>query len=397
MILKYQKHQSFFLKYIFSKFHRKLNILAIETSCDDTSVCLLENDEKSGKIKIIDHKTERSLNENEKFGGINPEISVTFHQKRLADILKQIFNEHIYGQRNINIVAATQGPGMVGSLSVGLNTAKGLSVALGVPFIGIHHMQAHSLTHRLVHSGEHPSFPYLSLLLSGGHTLLIRSKSVLDHDILASTLDIAVGDMIDKCSRLLKVSWSGMMPGQALEIWSKDENTSTYTESKWNLPIPLMKTPEKKLNLAFSFSGLGSSVERIINTSCFSESQLKSLGRSLQITAFTHIADRLLLGLNRIDHPISGIVVSGGVARNSFLKTILQTSLNNSPYKNTPLFFPPLELCSDNAAMIAWTAYEMYRIGYISDLSVLPIRKWPINKIMEIGKYLVHSKMSVSI
>lgn len=144
----------------------------------------------------------------------------------------------------------------------------------------------------------------------------------MDHDILASTLDIAVGDMIDKCSRLLKVSWGGMMPGQALEIWSKDENTSTYTESKWNLPIPLMKTPEKKLNLAFSFSGLGSSVERIINTSCFSESQLKSLGRSLQITAFTHIADRLLLGLNRIDHPISGIVVSGGVARNSFLKTM---------------------------------------------------------------------------
>ncbi|KAG5513914.1 hypothetical protein PMAC_000536 [Pneumocystis sp. 'macacae'] len=389
MILKCLEYRPIFFQYILPKFCRKLTILAIETSCDDTSVCLLENDEKNKKIKIIDHKTERSLNENEKFGGINPETSVSFHQKRLADILKQVFNEHIYGQRNIDIIAATQGPGMTGSISVGLNTAKGLSVALGIPFIGIHHMQAHSLTHRLVYNQKHLPFPYLSLLLSGGHTLLIRSKSVLDHDILASTLDIAVGDMIDKCARLLKVSWNGMMPGQALEIWSKDKNTSIYNESEWNLPIPMVKTSENKKKLAFSFSGLGSSVERIVNVSNFSESQLKSLGRSLQITAFTHIADRLLLGLNKIDDPISGIIVSGGVARNSFLKVI--------PYKDIPLFFPPLELCSDNAAMIAWTAYEMYRIGYISDLSILPIRKWPINKILEIGKYVIHRKISTSI
>ncbi|KAG4305623.1 hypothetical protein PORY_001179 [Pneumocystis oryctolagi] len=399
MILKCKKYNFVFFQQIYLKFHRKFNVLAIETSCDDTSV--LENDKKTNEIKIIYHKTERSLNENEKFGGIHPEISIISHQKKLSNILKEVFNEHIYEKRNINIIAATQGPGMVGSLSVGLNTAKGLSVALGVPFIGVHHMQAHSLTPRLVYNGKLPLFPYLSLLLSGGHTLLIRSKSILDHDILASTLDIAVGDMIDKCSRLLKVSWNGTMPGQALEIWSKSEDTSIYPESSWNLPIPLTKTPENMSNLAFSFSGLGSSIERIINGSRFSESQLKSLGRSLQITAFTHIADRLLLALNKINDPISGIVVSGGVARNSFLKTILQTSLNNSSYKHIPLFFPPIELCSDNAgifpprfanlfilAMIAWTAYEMYHFGYTSNLSVLPIRKWPIDKLLEMGEYV---------
>ncbi|KAG5437517.1 hypothetical protein PCANB_000945 [Pneumocystis canis] len=381
------KYKYSFFQRIIPTFYRKLRILAIETSCDDTSVCLLEKEEKINKVKILDHITERSLNENEKYGGINPEISIASHQKKLSNILKRIFNKNIYGQQNINIVAATQGPGMVGSLSVGLNTAKGISVALNVPFIGVHHMQAHSLTPRLIHDGEFPSFPYLSLLLSGGHTLLVRSRSVLDHDILASTLDIAVGDMIDKCSRLLKVNWNGMMPGQALENWSKSEDISMYSKTEWNLPNPLMKTPENRLNLAFSFSGLGSSVERIVNGSYFSESQLKSLGRSLQISAFTHIADRLLLGLNTVNDPISSIVVSGGVARNSFLKTI--------QYKHIPLFFPPEELCSDNAAMIAWTAYEMYHIGYISNLSVLPIRKWPIDKLLEIGEYVTHDKISV--
>lgn len=309
------------------------------------------------------------------------------------------------------MIAATQGPGMVGSLSVGLNTAKGLSVALGVPLIGIHHMvsidmydlihlsyqQAHSLTPRLINSGKFPEFPYLSLLLSGGHTLLIRSRSVIDHDILASTLDISVGDMIDKCARLLKVDWNGMMPGQALENWSKSGDTSIDTGSVWDLPDILMKTAENQSKLAFSFSGLGSCVDRIVKRSSLTESQLKSLARSLQISAFTHISHRLLLGLKKIDDYITGIVISGGVARNSFLKTILHTTLNNSPYKHLPLFFPPTELCSDNSAMIAWTAYEMYNLGYVSDLSILPIRKWPIDRLLELGKYKGYGKTTVFI
>ncbi|KTW28499.1 hypothetical protein T552_04130 [Pneumocystis carinii B80] len=390
MIFGCRNYWGYFFPRKILSFYRELRILAIETSCDDTSVCLLENCIDKGFSEVLYHKTERSLSENEKFGGIHPEVSIVYHQKKLSYILKEVFDEYICGRRNIDLIAVTQGPGMIGSLSVGLNTAKGLSVALDVPLIGIHHMQAHSLTPRLISSGKYPEFPYLSLLLSGGHTLLVRSRSVIEHDILASTLDISVGDMIDKCARLLKVDWNGMMPGQALENWSKSGDPSMDTDTVWNLPEPLMKNPENRSKLAFSFSGLGSSVDRIVKRSSFNEFQLKSLARSLQISAFNHISRCLLLGLEKIDGYVTGIVISGGVARNSFLKTILHTKLNNSPYKHIPLFFPPTELCSDNSAMIAWTAYEMYSLGYISDLSILPIRKWPIDQLLELGKYIVY-------
>lgn len=316
----------------------------------------------------------------------------------------------------LDLVSVTKGPGMKASLQVGITAAETLAANLKIPILGIHHMQAHALTPRLLEDGKLPDFPYMTLLVSGGHTLLLKSKSVVDHGIIASTLDIAIGDCIDKIAKDLKVPWHGLMPGAALEVWCKDEERSTKDtyvphslspelKKKINLKVPLHAKQNiqgvRSDRMEFSFSGLGSSVSRILSSaeaegqSSYTETERRGIGAEAMFCAFKHVTEKVIAALNVLPEAekssISALVVSGGVARNQWLRQIMQSELRKSGFPKMRLIFPPLDLCSDNATMIAWTAFEMWNHQQIDQQTkmtssgpstMLPRPKWPLTDLL---------------
>lgn len=328
--------------------------------------------------------------------------------------------QHARKVRKPDFVTVTRGPGMRPSLTTGLDTAKGLSVAWGVPLVGVNHMQAHALTPRLVRALDAaekesrapeeenhtntPSFPFLTLLVSGGHTMLVYSKALCDHQILASTTDIAIGDVIDKCARdILPQSYldsaSDVMYGRLLEDFTFPTKPPQYDytppksfmsprhvkEYDWTFNSPYSSPGDggamTYANI-FSYSGIGSKVKRIMTTTHpdLGEAGRRILAREAMTIAFEHLASRVLFALERPEvKEVNALVVSGGVASNQFLKTILRTILDANGYKYIDLVFPPPKFCTDNAAMIAWTGMEMYEAGYRTSLRARAIRKWSID------------------
>lgn len=432
---------------------RNLLTLAIETSCDDTSVAIVEKHEDSSATL---HFNSKITSDNREFGGVYPVAAHESHQKSLAKLVNEALQslppahstttslenavlvkgtEGTGLRKKPDFVTATRGPGMRASLITGVDTAKGLAVAWQVPFLGVNHMQAHALTPRLVSALDSarmsgtgtdtgntgslkvtPVFPFLSLLVSGGHTLLVHSKGLCDHEILSQTADIAIGDLLDKCARdilpadVLKSSGS-VMYGPTLEHYAfPDVSTSVKdygyaspawdglrvndkpmprTESRynWSVDQPLLHrspdiTPDQ-FAAKYSFSGVGSSVKGIVTKyPGMDDAERRHLAREAMRIAFQHLASRLLIALKRLvaSHVhIETLVVSGGVASNQYLKYILRLLLDSSGYNNIELVFPPPKFCTDNAAMIAWTGIEMWEAGYRTELSAMAIRKWTID------------------
>ncbi|KUJ18507.1 uncharacterized protein LY89DRAFT_717121 [Mollisia scopiformis] len=298
----------------------------------------------------------------------------------------------------------------------GLDFAKGLSVAWQVPLLGVNHMQAHALTPRLVNALNAtdqtskqltPAFPFLSLLVSGGHTMLVHSRSLCDHEIIANTTDIAIGDMIDKCARDILpppylASAKDVMYGKLLETFvfpqqpsrydytppSSFTRTRTSTDPTHDWVInPPYQAPGNQGSIghahSFTYSGIGSSTRRVLERKPDMDyGERQSLARVAMEVAFEHLASRVLFALDRPDiKNIKALVVSGGVASNHYLKEILRQNLNANGYGSDQieLLFPPPQFCTDNAAMIAWTGMEMYEAGWRTKLDALVTRKWAID------------------
>jgi N6-L-threonylcarbamoyladenine synthase len=413
---------------------RQLLTLAIETSCDDTSVALLEKHTNSATL----HFHSKITSDNREYGGIHPIASHESHQKNLAILVDQAVHslpilgnvsQHVVDalylkggdgleiRKKPDFITATRGPGMRSSLNTGLDTAKGLAVAWQIPLLGVNHMQAHALTPRLVSAldasesansdttGNDPTFPFLSLLVSGGNTMLVHSRSLCDHEILAATTDLPVGAMIDKTARevlpqaYLK-SASDVMYGKLLESFAFLEGQlrygyvppSSFTRPRisqvpgyeWTINPPYSAPgPEGSIKYAdvFTFSGIGSSVKGIMRRlPKMDDIGRRMLAQETMALAFEHLASRVLFALQRPDiQNIRTLVVSGGVASNQFLKTILRENLNARGYEDMQLVFPPPKFCTDNAAMIAWTGIEMYEAGWRTSLDAMAVKKWAID------------------
>ncbi|KAH0612663.1 uncharacterized protein H6S33_009043 [Morchella sextelata] len=570
---------------------RLLTVLAIETSCDDTSIALLTSPTPH-TATLLAHETVTSPNRI--YGGIHPLISTVSHATHLAPLLAAVV---ALGHKP-DFVAVTRGPGMPTSLSIGLDTAKGLAVAWGVPLVGVHHMLAHALTPRLVAalncaaveraaaaaaaaaaeggaggvpegsevvaeshgaaiesseaapestqaaleiSGaapesikaspesikaasesikaasesikaasesikaasesikaasesikaasesikaasesikaasesikaasessdtspsptqapppspsptapnppleplleittpvkksqilqqpaqtptEAPQFPFLTLLVSGGHTQVVHSRSLTSHKVLADTMDIALGDMIDKCARQLvparvlttygesvaygaaleefcfpardgsdrRYGYRYTLPGGKARAAEDEAETAAYD---WQLSAPLAKTGPAMRRLAYSFSGLGSSVERCLKRRKrllggveIGDEERRALGRKVMVLAFEHVAARMVLGLEAMGEEggsVGTVVVSGGVAANRFFRHVLRIYLTSKGYQHIKIVVPPMKFCTDNAAMIAWAGLELYRAGWQTGLSALPLKKWSMD------------------
>ncbi|KAE8441810.1 hypothetical protein EG329_004263 [Mollisiaceae sp. DMI_Dod_QoI] len=411
---------------------RSLLTLAIETSCDDTSVAILEKHNNLASL----HFHSKITSDNRSYGGVHPLVAVESHQRNLASLIREAL-QSLPNQPNHSIiqkllvveardgtatvrkkpdfVTVTRGPGIRASLITGLDVAKGLSVAWQIPLLGVNHMQAHALTPRLVSAlaansngpidGPRPEFPFLSLLVSGGHTMLVHSKSLCDHEIIANTTDIAIGDMIDKCARdilppVYLDTAKDVMYGKLLESYifpNKPSNydynpPSSFTRTRtsavptydWVLNPPYPSPgPQGSIKYAdtFTYSGIGTSVKRVMERKPeMDDGERRVLAKVAMEVAFEHLASRVLFALDRPDMKnVDTLVVSGGVASNHYLKAILRRNLDIKGYEQVQLVFPPPEYCTDNAAMIAWTGMEMYDAGWRTKLDVLAERKWAID------------------
>ncbi|KAK4132235.1 hypothetical protein BT67DRAFT_385812 [Trichocladium antarcticum] len=381
-----------------SSTRRSLLTLAIETSCDDTCVAVLEQSGPAARL-LFNKKT---TSDNKAYGGVHPNTAVASHISQIGLLIREALQSlpetgpgpgpghaslpvrhpqtrETTLRRLPDFVSATRGPGMLPCLSVGLSAAKGLAAAWQVPLLGVHHMQAHALTPRLVHALQQPwpsppspppasppppgtvspAFPFLTLLVSGGHTQLVLSRSLAAHAVLADKHNVAIGDMLDN--------------------WSLTPPLSTHGRA-----------------MAYDFSGLGGRVQSIMQAhsdgsagaggeaAAMGLGERRTLARAAMRLAFEHLASRVVFaleGMQKGEGPkgvgeIRTLVVAGGVASNQFLRRVLRDMLDARGFPGVEIVAPPVALCTDNAAMIGWAGLEMYEAGWESELDILPVRKW---------------------
>ncbi len=311
-------------------------ILGIETSCDETSVAVVKN----GK-QILSNVVSSQIKEHSEFGGVVPEIASRLHIERIIQIINLALDKAKIKTNDCDAIAVTYGPGLVGSLLVGTEVAKAISYSLKLPLIPINHIEAHLYSPILENSKI--THPYLGLIVSGGHTSLITVKSYDEYEILGETLDDAAGEAFDKVAKFLKLGYPG---GPVI-----DKLTSGMKKSKYTFPIPKIK----KGGLDFSFSGLKTAVINLVkknfsNSNNIPEDEKREIAYAFQKTTIDYLLQNTKKALEKSN--IQTIVFVGGVAANSKLREDAKEKLNN--YN---IYFPSIELCTDNAAMIAGLAY----------------------------------------
>lgn len=368
---------------------RSYHVLAIETSCDDTAVALIER-VPGISPGLIDH--EKVSLDNSRAGGIIPTDAQVHHMRELPPLVDKLLNRN--SLESADLICSTRGPGMFGCLSAGFNFGKGLSLAWKKPFVGVHHMLGHLLTPRYFTNGENPQFPFLSLLVSGGHTMLVQSRSLTEHQVLIDTLDIAVGDALDKCAR--ELGMRGNMLGFELEKFCHGQNSGLSPDSKvpadLEFPIPLHNSGKQYSNIAFSFACYLAALKRAETAhfpgglASLSDYDRQELGKRLQIALFAHITTQIkkVLKVEKFGRPIH-LVCSGGVASNQLLRSMLSEQLPDK----VELYFVDPKWCTDNALMIGWTGIELYEAGLTTRLDSIPRSRWPLSELVEEGYWIM--------
>jgi len=419
----------------------------VDTYSDDTSVAIVEKHDRPSNASTI-HFLENITADTRQYRGIHPIEALQSHQENLAKLvdkalrhLPEVSEDGNSADRGSTLairnadgtrkrrripdfISATRGPGMRSNLSVGIDTGKGLAAAWQIPFVGVHHMQAHLLTPRLVSALARknesnssfstpspelsPAFPFLSILVSGGHSLLVKSASLTDHEIMASSVDIAIGETLDKAARLilpesLLQTAKNTMYGKMLEGFAFPNGPSDYADYRpamnrgeelikrespwgWSITAPFANTRQ----LQFSFSCVSSTVNRIVSKKeaageVMSDDERVALARESMRVCFEHLASRTIIALESLrdqgmdPQGIKTLVVSGGVAANRFLMTVLRSFLDVRGFGHIEIIAPPPYLCTDNAAMIGWAGIEMFEAGWQTDLSCRALRKWTLD------------------
>ncbi len=344
-----------------------LRILGIETSCDETAASVILRD-SDGKGHILGDVVLSQLEEHSAYGGVVPEIAARAHVEALDTLIEEALLRAGVTLADIDAIAATSGPGLIGGLIVGLMTGKAIARATGKPLYAVNHLEGHALTARLT---DGLSFPYLMLLVSGGHTQLILVKGVGDYERWGTTIDDALGEAFDKTAKLLGLPYPG---GPAVERAALAGNPQRF-----DFPRPLVGDAR----LDFSFSGLKTAVRQAAQSlEPVTEQDIADICASFQRAISRTLKDRVGRGLKRFKAEHAGVarpalVVAGGVAANQVLRSTLQTLCAQSGFD---FIAPPLSLCTDNAAMIAWAGAERLAAGMVADgLDVAPRSRWPLD------------------
>ncbi|PLW23712.1 hypothetical protein PCANC_11455 [Puccinia coronata f. sp. avenae] len=355
-----------------------LRVLGIESSCDDSCVSIVASDRRIlANIRLGQNHVHKAFN------GIHPYHAIHAHQINVPIAIGRALEEAGLRIAELDGVAYTRGPGIAGCLAVGATAAKSLAAASGLPLIAVHHMQAHALTPFLTHSAEEAlRFPFLSLLVSGGHTMLVLVSSSSQFKILANTADKPLGLVIDKISRALEVPWpeGRGSPGSALEqfVAGAGAGSEDEGEDEEELPLALRTGPT-----VFSFCGLQTATVRRLAAAgaAPSPAQRRAIGKAFLDAAFGQVERKIrywFCQLSSIHHPrLSGLVISGGVGSNQMLKDRVK-SLLASLDPALQLHIPPPSFCTDNAAMVAWTGLDKLQRGRTSHMHVPVAAKWCI-------------------
>ncbi|MBP1887739.1 tRNA (adenosine(37)-N6)-threonylcarbamoyltransferase complex transferase subunit TsaD [Sinorhizobium mexicanum] len=344
-----------------------LRILGIETSCDETAASVVLR-EKDGSGRILGDVVLSQLEEHSAYGGVVPEIAARAHVEALDTLIEEALLRAGVKLQDIDAIAATSGPGLIGGLIVGLMTGKAIARATGKPLYAVNHLEGHALTARLT---DGLTFPYLMLLVSGGHTQLILVKGVGDYERWGTTIDDALGEAFDKTAKLLGLPYPG---GPAVERAAR-----TGDPKRFDFPRPLVGDAR----LDFSFSGLKTAVRQAAQSlEPVTEQDIADICASFQRAISRTLKDRVGRGLKRfkgefatVEQP--ALVVAGGVAANQELRATLQELCDQNGFR---FVAPPLQLCTDNAAMIAWAGAERLAAGLAADgLDVAPRSRWPLD------------------
>ena len=342
-------------------------VLGIESSCDETAAAIvIDKKEILGECVLtqIEHKT---------YGGVVPEIAARSHLEHIEDILEQTFKKANLTPSDIDAVAAAAGPGLIGGVVVGVMAAKSLALALNKPFIAVNHLEGHALAARLTSDVE---YPYLLLLVSGGHCQILIVKGVGDFERLGTTIDDAAGEAFDKVAKMLGLGYPG---GPMIE-----KMAALGDEKRFVLPRPLQNSGDCNL----SFSGLKTAVRKIIESyspdsniehAILSKQDTADICASFQLAATESLVHKLQKAIVtfRTKYPHGkDLVVSGGVAANTYLRNRLKLLAETEGLKFSA---PPIRFCTDNGVMIAWAGMERALKGMYNDLDFKPRPRWPLD------------------
>jgi N6-L-threonylcarbamoyladenine synthase len=346
----------------------QFKILGIETSCDETAASVVTRLE-DGRSIIDSDMVYSQIDEHSQFGGVVPELAARAHVEKLDGLISQALEQAECTLDDIDAFAATSGPGLIGGLMVGLMSAKALAMVKQKPLYAINHLEGHALTARLTDQLE---FPYLLLLVSGGHTQLILVKGVDNYERWGTTIDDALGEAFDKTAKLLSLPYPG---GPAVENAALEGD-----ENRFDLPVPM----RGHKSLDFSFSGLKTAVRQAAtNIQPLGEQDVNDICAGFQKSVTATLRDRISRALKRYSELENlpsepALVVAGGVAANKQIQALLQSLCDEFEVK---FVAPPHHLCTDNAAMIAWAALERMSHGFEPDeLNVAPRSRWPLDE-----------------
>ncbi|KAM0792259.1 hypothetical protein ACM66B_004953 [Microbotryomycetes sp. NB124-2] len=361
---------------------RPLLVLGLESSADDSCAAIVSSDRR-----ILSNIVIKQGHLLQQYGGIHPKHAQEAHQRNLPVAIKRALAEANLKLHELDAIAFTRGPGMYGCLSTCATSAKALAAASNLPLIGVHHMQAHALTPFLTED-QPPQFPFLTLLLSGGHTLLLLARSETSFQILATTHDESIGASLDKGSRDLDIplELGNGSAGAALEAFVADgANKLTSiprTKADELFPLPFAK------EMAFSFSGPRSALARELTKRGPQEMdnvEKRVLAGAFMKAVFKQVAQKVKLGIQVVqeeecERNLGALVVSGGVASNLYLRHVLRETLDSLGYHETRLVCPPPHLCTDNAAMIAQVGLSRLERGRVDSFDVDLKSKWSIEE-----------------
>lgn len=342
-----------------------MRVLGIETSCDETAAAIVARD-NAGLGTIVSNIVRSQLDEHAAYGGVVPELAARAHVAYLDHIIAQATEAAGMDLAQVDAIAATAGPGLIGGVLVGLTTAKALSAALGKPLIAVNHLEAHALTARLT---DNVAFPYLMLLVSGGHSQFVLVRGVGDYERWGTTIDDALGEAFDKVAKLLGL---GMPGGPQVERLAAAGNPKRFA-----FPRPLLR--EDRLD--FSFSGLKTAVRLAAeDIAPLTEQDAADIAASFQQATANVIEARSRKALARFaeempDHP-AVLVVAGGVAANQTIGAALGAAADAAGAR---LVIPPPALCTDNGAMVAWAGAERLALGVTDALDVSAKARWPLD------------------
>jgi N6-L-threonylcarbamoyladenine synthase len=341
-------------------------ILGIETSCDETAASVVRRC-ADGSGEILSNVVLSQVKDHAPYGGVVPEVAARAHIHHLDRIVGKAMTDAGVSYGDLHAISATAGPGLSGGLIVGLTMAKAIALARGLPFLAINHLEGHALTPRLLGDVQ---FPYLLLLISGGHTQFQLVRGVGDYKRLGTTIDDALGEAFDKTAKLLGLGYPG---GPLVEQYATRGNADRF-----NLPRPL----KGRAGCDFSFSGLKTAVrEAAEDVGTLTDQDKADLCASFQKAVAETMEDRLQKAFAMFRDEGSRtptLVVAGGVAANKALRNMLESTCIANGFR---LAVPPFHLCTDNAAMIAWAAAERFALG-LSDSQSAPVRpRWPLDTV----------------